>query len=174
LTDRPCRSGHHASDSAAAAQRIENIYFAHRHADTSIERLSHYRDFADSAAEARLALADNGTIIEAGSNAARLLASDGATLGGVDVSLRSLLGAHGPLEIKSDRGEPLRIHSYRCDSTCSVDVAVVSTTLHDLSQRVRAGQLGEDLFFRLSGVTVTLRALRHLRDRAARICHLTS
>ena len=49
--------------------------------DRSIVRLSHYRDFADSAAEARLALADNGTIIEAGSNAARLLASDDATLG---------------------------------------------------------------------------------------------
>jgi sigma-54 dependent transcriptional regulator, acetoin dehydrogenase operon transcriptional activator AcoR len=42
-----------------------------------------------------------------------------------------------------------------------LDVAVVSATLHDLSQRVRAGQFGEDLFFRLSGVTVTLLALRH-------------
>ncbi len=53
--------------------------------------------------------------------------------------------------------------------TVLLDVAVVSATLHDLPQRVRMGQFREDLFFRLSGVTVTLPALRHRSDRAALI-----
>ncbi len=320
---------------AAAAQRIENSYFAHRHVEHSMVRLSLYRDFADSAAEARLALADNGTVLEAGSNASRLLARDAGTVAGVDISsllhipLHTLLAAEGPLEIQVgrgqsvyarleerphaktrtagghgrsartsapnrtevprynlatlagddpamltnvdiarrmiDRGLPIvitgetgsgkglfahalhaasaraaapfvtvncaaipqdliesELFGYRAGAftgasaegfkgrllqantgtlfldeigdmalalqtrllqvlsdreftpigatrTVLLDVAVVSATLHDLPQRVRMGQFREDLFFRLSGVTVTLPALRHRSDRAALI-----
>jgi len=51
----------------------------------------------------------------------------------------------------------------------ALDVAIVSATLHDLPQRVRAGQFREDLFFRLSGVTVSLPALRQRKDCASLI-----
>ncbi|MET1026253.1 MAG: sigma-54-dependent Fis family transcriptional regulator, partial [Dongiaceae bacterium] len=48
----------------------------------------------------------------------------------------------------------------------ALDVAVISATLHDLSARVRNGQFREDLFFRLSGATLGLPALRQRTDRA--------
>jgi sigma-54 dependent transcriptional regulator, acetoin dehydrogenase operon transcriptional activator AcoR len=98
---------------AAAAQRIENSYFEHRHVGRALLRLSPYRDFADSAAEARLALAENGTILEAGSNAARFLADEGASIAGREASsllcvpLQRLLGAAAPVEIQTRHGGTL-------------------------------------------------------------------
>ncbi len=58
----------------SSARRIENVYFDRRHhTQTRILRLSRHNDFCDAAAEARLALDDNGRIIDATPPASRLL-----------------------------------------------------------------------------------------------------
>lgn len=49
----------------SSARRIENVYFDRRHAQTRVLRISRYNDFADAAAEARLAIDDNGRIVDA-------------------------------------------------------------------------------------------------------------
>ncbi|WP_171016023.1 sigma-54-dependent Fis family transcriptional regulator [Ramlibacter sp. 2FC] len=58
---------------ASSARRIENLYFDRRHARRRVLRLSRYDDFLDGAAEARLALDDNGRIIDATPFASKLL-----------------------------------------------------------------------------------------------------
>ncbi|ACB33126.1 GAF modulated sigma54 specific transcriptional regulator, Fis family [Leptothrix cholodnii SP-6] len=63
---------------ANSARRIENVFFDRRHARARILRLSRHDDFCDAAAEARLALDDNGRIIDATPPALRLLT--GSTL----------------------------------------------------------------------------------------------
>ena len=64
---------------ASSARRIENLYFDRRHANRRVLRLSRYSDFLDGAAEARLALDDQGRIIDATPFASKLLVStDGA------------------------------------------------------------------------------------------------
>ena len=47
----------------------------------------------------------------------------------------------------------------------SVDISVISATVHDLARMVREGRFREDLYFRLAGVTLTLPALRSRADR---------
>ncbi len=74
-------------------------------------RLSLYRDFADSAAEARLALADNGTVAGSRQQCLAPARRDAGTVAGVDISsllhipLHTLLAAEGPLEIQVGRGQ---------------------------------------------------------------------
>ena len=51
----------------------------------------------------------------------------------------------------------------------TVDVAVISATVHDLARMVREGRFREDLYFRLAGMTLTLPTLRLRPDRDALI-----
>ena len=71
---------------AAAARRIENVHFGRRHEGRPILRLSPYRDFVDAATELRLALSDEGRILEVGSRAERWLGRKGASLIGRDAA----------------------------------------------------------------------------------------
>lgn len=58
---------------ASSARRIENVFFDRRHVRARVVRLSRHDDFCDTAAEARLAIDDNGRIIDATPPASRLL-----------------------------------------------------------------------------------------------------
>ena len=97
----------------AAAQRIENIQFGYRHARHTMVRVSHDRSFSDFATEARLALSNDGRVIEAGSNASRLLVRDGGVLRGQHVEnllrlrIDELLAASAPLAINAVDGGKL-------------------------------------------------------------------
>jgi transcriptional regulator of acetoin/glycerol metabolism len=62
---------------AAAARRIENVHFARRNEGRRVLRLSPGRDFVDAATELRIALGDDGRIVEVGSGAQRWLGRDG-------------------------------------------------------------------------------------------------
>ncbi|MDO8768164.1 MAG: sigma-54-dependent Fis family transcriptional regulator [Burkholderiaceae bacterium] len=66
---------------ASSARRIENLHFDRLHTNCRVLRLSRYDDFLDVAAEARLAIDDNGRIIDATPFASRLLIpADGASV----------------------------------------------------------------------------------------------
>lgn len=64
---------------ASSARRIENLYFDRRHANRRVLRLSRYSDFLDGAAEARLALDDQGRIVDATPFASKLLVNKDGT-----------------------------------------------------------------------------------------------
>ena len=51
----------------------------------------------------------------------------------------------------------------------TVDVAVISATVHDLARMVREGRFREDMYFRLAGMTLTLPTLRLRPDHDALI-----
>lgn len=68
-----------------SARRIENLCFDKRHGSHHILRLSHYDDFCDGAAEARIALDDSGRIIDATPLTHWLLSSSG-------IRVESLIG----------------------------------------------------------------------------------
>ncbi|MDE2333595.1 MAG: sigma-54-dependent Fis family transcriptional regulator [Rhodospirillales bacterium] len=61
---------------AAAARRIENLDFQRRHARRRILRLSPYRDFTDTASELRLALGEDGRILDLSRDADAWLGQD--------------------------------------------------------------------------------------------------
>jgi transcriptional regulator of acetoin/glycerol metabolism len=92
----------------------------------------------------------------------RLLEANGGTLfldeiGDMPLRLQTRL-----LQVLSDR-ELTPVGGTR---PIPLDVCVISATLHDLPRRVRDGLFREDLFFRLSGVTLELPPLRRRADRA--------
>lgn len=99
----------------AAAQRIENLAFARRHAGRLLVRLSPDAGFADAATELRLALNPDGRVAEAAGAAARLLSPDGGTLLGHQIEdllghkLARLLAAGSPLTTKDANGRPLHV-----------------------------------------------------------------
>jgi transcriptional regulator of acetoin/glycerol metabolism len=80
---------------ASSARRIENVYFDRRHARTRVLRLSRHDDFADGAAEARLALDDGGRIIDATPLAQRMLSSGSAVDGSAQLIGRKLSSVAG-------------------------------------------------------------------------------
>jgi transcriptional regulator of acetoin/glycerol metabolism len=90
---------------AAAARRIENVHFARRNEGRRVLRLSPGRDFVDAATELRIALGDDGRILEVGSGAERWLGRDGAAWLGRDA--RAVLGA--PLEKFSHPADTLPV-----------------------------------------------------------------
>jgi len=71
---------------AAAARRIENMYFARRNAAHAQLRFSRHGDFCDAAAEARLAFDGAGRILDATPAAQRLLVPHGESLLGQPLS----------------------------------------------------------------------------------------
>jgi transcriptional regulator of acetoin/glycerol metabolism len=77
---------------ASSARRIENVLFDRRHARGRVLRLSRHDDFCDTAAEARLAIDDNGRIIDATPPASRLLMGT-ALCGGPDALIGCKLGS---------------------------------------------------------------------------------
>ncbi|ANF58879.1 sigma-54-dependent Fis family transcriptional regulator [Halotalea alkalilenta] len=52
---------------------------------------------------------------------------------------------------------------------CALDVRIVAASLHDLGERVATGAFREDLFYRLSGLSIRLPPLRERADREALI-----
>ncbi|MFO1150845.1 MAG: sigma-54-dependent Fis family transcriptional regulator [Alsobacter sp.] len=60
-----------------SARRIENHYFMRRHAGRRVLRLSRHEDFSDLAWEDRIALDDDGLIVDATPGALKLLADGG-------------------------------------------------------------------------------------------------
>ena len=84
---------------AAAARRIENLYFDRRHARHAILRLSRHGEFSDTALETRVALDASGRVLDATPTAQRVLDPTGAALVG-----RSLADIQGmQWELLQDR-----------------------------------------------------------------------
>jgi transcriptional regulator of acetoin/glycerol metabolism len=77
-----------------SARRIENLYFMRRHAARRVLRLSRHEDFSDLAWEDRIALDDDGLIVDATQGALRLLAD----------------GGRGPLGRPADQALGIRLH----------------------------------------------------------------
>jgi len=106
----------------AATRRIENLYFAHRHAAHAILRLSRCGDFADMATEVRLAVDEAGRIVQVGSHAGQWLQHATAINGDdghkkdnligrsieqmLGLKLESLLAAESVLSIQRPHGSP--------------------------------------------------------------------
>lgn len=63
-----------------SARRIENRYFARRHAGQELFRLSEYEDFSDAGIEMRMALDGSGRIIDATPDVLRVFARDNTSL----------------------------------------------------------------------------------------------
>ncbi len=87
-------------------------------------------------------------------------AADGGTLfldeiGDMPLSLQTRL-----LRVLSD-GEVVPLGATR---GVPVDIAVIAATLHDIAELVRHKRFREDLYFRLSGMTLTLPPLRERAD----------
>ncbi|WP_026873104.1 sigma-54-dependent Fis family transcriptional regulator [Inquilinus limosus] len=100
---------------AAAAQRIENLAFARRHADRLLIRLSRDSGFADAATELRIALDADGRVVETTGAATRWLLRRDDSLAGQNVErllghpLSRLLAADRPLTVEDAGGRPLHI-----------------------------------------------------------------
>ncbi|MEZ5830720.1 MAG: sigma-54-dependent Fis family transcriptional regulator [Dongiaceae bacterium] len=93
----------------------------------------------------------------------RLVEADGGTLfldeiGDMPLSLQTRL-----LQVLSEQ----EFTPVGATQPVSIDIAIISATLHDLPKQVREGQFRQDLFFRLSGATLALPALRQRTDRTA-------
>lgn len=71
---------------AAAARRIENLYFERRNLERALLRLSRHGDFCDTATEARLSIDSAGIVRDATPAAMSLLARDGAPLIGLPLA----------------------------------------------------------------------------------------
>ena len=90
----------------------------------------------------------------------RLLEADGGTLfldeiGDMPLALQTRL-----LQVLSD-GEFTPVGATR---PVQVHFALIAASLHDIAQQVQQGCFREDLYFRLTGATVCLPALRHRDD----------
>ncbi len=93
----------------------------------------------------------------------KVLQADGGTLfldevGDMPLDLQGRL-----LRVLEER----RVASFGSDHSQGVDVAVIAATHRNLREMIAAGLFREDLYYRLSGLVLTMPALRHRRDLAA-------
>ena len=93
----------------------------------------------------------------------KVLQADGGTLfldevGDMPLDLQGRL-----LRVLEER----RVASFGSDHSQGVDIAVIAATHRNLREMIAAGRFREDLYYRLSGLVLTMPALRHRHDLVA-------